>query len=384
MVGADKDWVKADGSQSVQYRLLPPGKYLFRVKVENLDGVANEEVTTLTILVKPHFWQTGWFVSLLLMMVAMVAYGMHRLRLKRILAVERIRGRVSRDLHDDMGSTLSTINILSSMAKAKLSTDIAKTAVYLGKISDNSQRMMEAMDDIVWAIKPDNDTMQKLIARMREFATSVLEAKDILIDFEADEALNDLKPDMEYRRDLFLLFKEAVNNAAKYSKSTKVTIRIAIENRRLVMEGVSIEGEDNGYAEFVETVDTIIMGRKTYDWVNKHAAFPHSDKQVFIITRTPRPSEGNITFYTGNLQTLVEQLKKQPGKHIFCDGGAEIVHALLLENLIDEFIISIIPVLLGGGTRLFKEGHYTQQLRLLRSQSFTSGLVQVQYTKHQS
>ncbi len=250
MEGADKDWVRADGSQSAQYRLLPPGKYRFKVRVENLDGVGSDEITTMTILVKPHFWQTGWFFSLLLMLLAMVGYGMHRLRLNRILAVEKIRGRVSRDLHDDMGSTLSTINILSSMAKARLTTDQKKTAEYLGKISDNSQRMMEAMDDIVWAIKPDNDTMQKLIARMREFATNVLEAKDIMMEFEADEKLYELKPDMEYRRDLFLLFKEAVNNAAKYSKSSLVHIRVAIEKNRLLLE-VS----DNGTGFDIKTAD---------------------------------------------------------------------------------------------------------------------------------
>jgi signal transduction histidine kinase len=248
--GADKDWVKADGSQSAQYRLLPAGKYVFKVRVENLDGLANESITSLNIYVKPHFWQTGWFISLGLMIIAMIAYGMHRLRLTKVLAVEKIRGRVSRDLHDDMGSTLSTINILSSMAKAKLTIDQKKTAEYLGKISDNSQRMMEAMDDIVWAIKPDNDTMLKLIARMREFATSVLEAKDILIEFEADEALNELKPDMEYRRDLFLLFKEAVNNAAKYSKSTKVSIKIGIENHRL-----KLSVSDNGVGFDVKAAD---------------------------------------------------------------------------------------------------------------------------------
>jgi signal transduction histidine kinase len=160
------------------------------------------------------------------MIAAMIGYGIHRLNVKKILAVEKIRGRVSRDLHDDMGSTLSTINILSSMAKAKLHTDTQKTAEYLSKISDNSQRMMEAMDDIVWAIKPDNDTMQKLIARMREFSTSVLDAKDIVLKFYADEQVMECKPDMEARRDLFLLFKEAVNNAAKYSGATHVHINI--------------------------------------------------------------------------------------------------------------------------------------------------------------
>lgn len=252
MEGADKDWVKAEASQLAQYRLLPPGKYRFKVRVENLDGVGNGDITTMSILVKPQFWQTGWFFSMLLMLLAMVGYGIHRLRLNRIIAVEKIRGRVSRDLHDDMGSTLSTINILSSMAKAKMATDHKKTAEYLAKISDNCQRMMEAMDDIVWAIKPDNDTMQRLIARMREFATNVLEARDILLEFKADEKLNDLRPDMEYRRDLFLLFKEAVNNAAKYSNSHSIHIKVAIEKHRLVLEvrdegtGFDLKNADNG------------------------------------------------------------------------------------------------------------------------------------------
>lgn len=250
--GADKGWVKADASQSAQYRLLPPGKYTFRVRVENLDGLDAGVTTSMSIFVKPHFWQTGWFISLLVMILAMIGYGMHRLRLTRVLAVEKIRARVSRDLHDDMGSTLSTINILSSMAKAKMSTDIKKTAEYIGKIGDNSQRMMEAMDDIVWAIKPDNDTMQRLIARMREFATNVLEAKDMLIEFEADESLNNMKPDMEYRRDLFLLFKEAVNNAAKYSEGTKVKILIAPEFQKLKLvvadngKGFDVKQADGG------------------------------------------------------------------------------------------------------------------------------------------
>lgn len=250
--GADKNWIKVDGLPSAQYRLLPPGKYTFHVKVENLDGVPAEKITTLKILVKPHFWQTGWFISSLLVIIALIFYTMHRLRLNKLLAVEKIRERVSRDLHDDMGSTLSTINILSSMAKAKLSTDITKTAEFIGKIGDNSQRMMEAMDDIVWAIKPDNDSMEKLIARMREFATNLLEAKDIVIDFVADEKLNDFKPDMETRRDLFLIFKEAINNAAKYSKANHVQIFLeAIGQKiKLVVEdkgqGFDVSNADSG------------------------------------------------------------------------------------------------------------------------------------------
>ena len=122
------------------------------------------------------------------------------MRVQRLLAVEKLRTRVARDLHDDMGSTLSTINILSAMAKSKMNTDAVKTTEYLAKITDNSQRMMDAMDDIVWSIKPSNDSMQKIVARMREFATNVLEPKDIALEFHIDEQVYDIKLNMEARR----------------------------------------------------------------------------------------------------------------------------------------------------------------------------------------
>jgi signal transduction histidine kinase len=185
--------------------------------------------------VKPPFWKTWWFVSLLLAIVIGTSYYIYLLRMRRRNERELIRNRIARDLHDDMGSTLSTINILSSMAKSKLHTDEVKTSEYINKIGDNSQRMMEAMDDIVWAIKPDNDSMQKIVARMREFATNVLEAKDMDIKFAVDEKVNEVKLNMEQRKDFFLVFKEAINNVAKYSKCKQVLIQIAVRQNRLVL-----------------------------------------------------------------------------------------------------------------------------------------------------
>lgn len=249
MEGLNEDWIRAD-RLSVPFTALAPGRYIFKVKAESLDGMVSKNISSLHIYVKPPFWRTKWFISLLLVIIALVAYSMHRLRLKRLFAVEKIRNRVARDLHDDMGSTLSTINILSSMAKAKLNTDAHKTAEYISKISDNSQRMMEAMDDIVWAIKPANDTMQKVVARMREFATSVFEAKDIELDFKADEEVNEAKIDMEARRDFFLIFKEAVNNSAKYARCSKAEVRVYVENRKLVLQV-----KDNGIGFDVKQAD---------------------------------------------------------------------------------------------------------------------------------
>lgn len=144
---------------------------------------------------------------------------------------------------------------------------------------------------------------------------------------------------------------------------------------------VEKEGEDYGYQKFIDTVDTVIVGRKTYDKViSMGYEFPHTNKNTYILTRTPRPALGSLQFYTGNISDLVNQLKAAPGKNIFCDGGAEAVDLLLKENLIDEFYISIIPVLLGDGTPLFKPGRLTQKLKLINTTKFDTGLVQLHYT----
>ena len=145
---------------------------------------------------------------------------------------------------------------------------------------------------------------------------------------------------------------------------------------------VQEEGQDYGYHDFIASVDTVILGRKTYEWVMKQVPeFPHADKTTYVITRTERPSIGKTHFYSGSLKALAEQLKRENGKHIFIDGGAEIVQELLNENLIDEIILSIIPVLLGEGIRLFKDGRPEADLELISAKSFPKGLVQLHYKK---
>ncbi len=252
MTGIDHDWIKTDRQNFINYSLLPPGNYRFEVYCENIDGVRSKNITRISIYIKPPFWRTYWFISTVCFFIALSIYFVHRLRVNKLLAVEKLRNRVARDLHDDMGSTLSTINILSSMAKSKIQTDPVKTTEYLGKISDNSQRMMEAMDDIVWSIKPNNDSMQKVTARMREFATNVLEAKNMGFRFTIHDSVYDIKLNMEARKDLFLVFKEAVNNAAKYSKASLVTITLDYQNSflRLIIQddGIGFDPDlaDNG------------------------------------------------------------------------------------------------------------------------------------------
>ena len=145
---------------------------------------------------------------------------------------------------------------------------------------------------------------------------------------------------------------------------------------------VEQKGEDYGYADFIQSIDTVIIGRKTYDWIMKQVPeYVHADKKTFVVTRTAKPSINNTHFYTGSLKELITSLKQEQGKDIFIDGGAEVVHELLKEHLIDEFIISIIPVLVGDGTRLFKDGRPEQVLQLASTKQFDKGLVQLHYKR---
>ena len=147
---------------------------------------------------------------------------------------------------------------------------------------------------------------------------------------------------------------------------------------------VEKEGEDYGYAAFTSTIDTIILGRRTYDWVLGKIGPSHYDngeRNVYVITRSERPDIGKTKFYTGDLTELVRHLTSESGKNIYCDGGAEIINELLKNDLIDEFIISVVPVLVGNGTRLFKDGRPEQQLELVNTKTFDTGLTQLHYRR---
>lgn len=141
-----------------------------------------------------------------------------------------------------------------------------------------------------------------------------------------------------------------------------------------------VEGEDYGYADFIHNVDTVIIGRKTYDWVVKEVGFfPHKDKESYVVTTQEKPQEGLTIFYNGDLKALISTLKAKKGKHIYCDGGAKLVNSLFKEDLLDEIILSIIPVTLGAGIKLFNDGVPERKLELMETNAFKTGLVQLHY-----
>jgi signal transduction histidine kinase len=182
--------------------------------------------------VTPAIW---WTLGLLLAIALGLVSWVARLIDRRKLEASQVRARIARDLHDDIGASLSAINILSDLARRQLSRNPQKAEETLQKISDNAQQMMEAMDDIIWSIDPYNDSMPKMLARMRQFAANTLEARDISVTFKVDEGVDVLRLDLESRRDLFMIYKEAVNNLAKYSMADKAKIRVEIDGGNLVL-----------------------------------------------------------------------------------------------------------------------------------------------------
>lgn len=157
-------------------------------------------------------------------------------RIKRQVELERMRQNIARDLHDDIGSTLSSINIMSKVAMNQ-----ADNLSHLQKISTYSSRMMESMSDMVWSINPENDSVDQMLVKMKEFTAEMLEPKNIQYEFQHDEAVTEIKLDVEKRKSLFLIFKEAINNIAKYSEATHVSIGL---NR--VNDVLHLKVQDNG------------------------------------------------------------------------------------------------------------------------------------------
>lgn len=227
--GADDRWSPASAQRAVTYANLPPGSYLLRVRAANNDGVWNQRGLTLHLILEPPWYRTWWFYLLATVAVAGLIYAFFRQRLERELALARTRDQIARDLHDDVGSTLSTILIQSQLPLAGAEAPDER----LHKIGHYAQGMLDAMDDIVWTIDPRHDPLPTVVARMRAFAAEILEAHDIELTFRVEGALETVRLGANQRRHLYLLFKEAVHNAVKYSGANRVTVLVRLTRASL-------------------------------------------------------------------------------------------------------------------------------------------------------
>jgi ligand-binding sensor domain-containing protein/two-component sensor histidine kinase len=240
--GADSKWLYTDDQRSANYAQLPPGSYTFYLQSGNKNGVWNKHQASFNFVIRPPYWATWWFRMILIMLIIAVLYNLYRYKMKHILAIEGIRDSIASDFHDDLGSTLSSISIFSEVAIQNAVSDLDTAKSLMEDIGIRARAMIHSMNDMVWAIKPDNDNLYSLMQRMEEFSYPVAEAREMSLAFSMDQGLYDIKTDMLRRKNLFLIFKEAFNNAIKYSGAAKIEVSFFLKHKKtLIMEVV-----DNG------------------------------------------------------------------------------------------------------------------------------------------
>ena len=235
----DQDWVAASNHGFARYANLPPGYYTFKVKAANSDGVWNETPKTLKIHILTPWWRTWWFYLLCISTITAIAYGIFNYRLQQALKIERIRVRISSDLHDDVGTLLSGLAMQSEILEL---TAPEKTKPKLQRISELSRSAMSRMRDTVWAIDARKDKLENLIDRMREHAEETLIPKDILLALEVDQLALSKNVPSQIRQALYLIYKEAITNCAKHSKGDKVSVRL----QKFGPKGLEMSIHDNG------------------------------------------------------------------------------------------------------------------------------------------
>lgn len=236
--GIDQQWSQPQSDYNVTYSKLPPGTYTFLVKARSGIGLWSAPAT-FTFTISQPYYTRWWFIALVVLVIGGIIYAIYRYRINRILEIQHIRQTISKDLHDDIGATVSSINILANMAKSDLVSE-AKRNQFLETIQDESKHVSESLNDIVWSINPKNDTPEIMYARMQRYASELFEAGNIAYEFVLPGE-GELTIDMKRRQHLYLIYKEAINNLVKYSKATSAWVTIV-----LTKSDFSINISDNG------------------------------------------------------------------------------------------------------------------------------------------
>jgi signal transduction histidine kinase len=230
-----RDWSPPSEERALQFSALGPGRHVLQVRAVNADGALSAAPASVELTVLPTLWQRGSVRALLLALAAAGLFALHQYRLRHALALERVRTRIASDLHDDIGASLSQISILTELARRQLSPE-GGAALPLERIASSARELVDAMSDIVWAVDPRRDRLGDLFQRMRRFASDTLAARDIALAFEAPENEAGRPLGADFRRQVLLVFKEAVNNVARHSGCRNAAVRARLEDGALTLE----------------------------------------------------------------------------------------------------------------------------------------------------
>jgi signal transduction histidine kinase len=316
------DWSAPSAQRSITLANLSPGSYRFLVRAVNSDGLVNQRPASVSFTILPPFWRRWWFIALSILVIAVLAVGFHlyrtmqlrrinraltevktaevslrKAREERLVELERVRSRIATDLHDDIGASLTQIAILSEVVQAQTKTGHPAVAAPLTKISEVSNELVSTMSDIVWSINPTKDHVSDLTQRMRRFGSDVLTLRSIRFHFHSGADVGDIVVKSNLRREIFLVFKESINNIVKHAEARNVWAEIDVVNGDLT---ISIRDDGRGF----DPTDLDLKDRG-----NGLASMRRRTAEIggeFSITSAPgRPTEIRASFPVENLSATI-------------------------------------------------------------------------------
>lgn len=255
-------WVETE-EPFLQLNALKPGKYLLELAAKGAGGISSHP-KTLHIEIRPPFWERAWFLLLCTGIFLSGVFALYRFRLRQMRKQTAVRDTISRNLHDDIGSSLSNIQILTELARRSLG-DTGKAETLLGRAGEDMRRISEALSEIVWNVNPKYDDLQFLFSRMKRYAADAFEGLGIPYELDFPEDPGRFGMDMEQRRDFYLVFKESLHNLVKYSGASMAVVTVTLARQKIFLE-VSDDGKGFSKAETPPGNGLISMQHRAEKW----------------------------------------------------------------------------------------------------------------------
>jgi ligand-binding sensor domain-containing protein/two-component sensor histidine kinase len=254
----DTAWSLPLNVHSVSYASLQPGIYEFEVRTIGWNGEMGK-ASVFSFIIKPPFWRTWLFILLLAIGILFLLFAIYKYRINELLKMQRVRNRVATDLHDDIGSTLTNISILSELSKKNLQQP-NQARLFLQRITEEVTASGQALDDIIWSVNSRHDNIEETLARMRRYAAEIFDSSNTQYFLDLEEAVKGKKLQMEQRRDIYLIYKESLNNIYKHANAKTVWVTASVSQELFQL---TIRDDGKG---FIPEQPTIRNGLKNLRW----------------------------------------------------------------------------------------------------------------------
>lgn len=248
----ENDWSEPTTQRQFSLVNLQPGEYRFEVRAVGSNGLPGKNAALVSFTVRAPFYRQWWFFAASVSFLCALAYLFYRNRVKRLLELEKVRRSIANDLHDDIGSSLSQISLMSEVLVLKQNDRTDEDRESLKTIAKTSREAVGAMSEMVWAINPRRDNLPDTIQRMRHFTSEILTSADIKFSFNAPAFGDETKIDVNTRRHLYLIYKEIINNAVRHASASEIVIDISKSDKMLTLtvkddgRGFNVEEKRSG------------------------------------------------------------------------------------------------------------------------------------------